>query len=231
MPRRVWHIKHGRARAMQPGKHERRGKQCATALPGVRQHGGPRPGSAGKLFQVLVVLVVVLSPLAGFSATLTELLTAFGLAPYPRNMRAPVFSATTITEQPVSLTTLQGKVVLLNFWATWCAECRPELTMLEQLHHDLASRGLAVLGVNAGEDIKVIQRYTRNLDLTFPLLLDPQETINRLYGVAGVPTTCLLGRDGRTVALAVGAREWQSPVARRILDALLAEPAPPKDGK
>jgi peroxiredoxin len=178
---------------------------------------------------VLVVLVVVLSPLTGVSAPLTELLTTFDLTPYPRHLRAPMFRATTMTDQPVSLTALQGKVVLLNFWATWCAECRPELTALERLHHDLASRGLAVLGVNAGEDLKVIQRYARHLGVTFPLVLDPQQTMNRLYGVAGVPTTFLLGRDGRTVALAVGVRAWQSPAARRILDALLAEPAPPQE--
>ena len=117
---------------------------------------------------MLVVLVVVLSPWAGFPATLTELLTAFDLVPYTRNIQAPVFSATTTTEQPVSLTALQGKVVLLNFWATWCAECRPELKGLEQVHHDLASRGLAVLGVNASEDLKSIQRYVRTLGVTFP---------------------------------------------------------------
>ena len=217
---------------MRSGKHERRrGEPCATALPGVRQAGGPRAGRACKRFPVLVVLVVVLSPFAGFPATLADLLTAFDLASYARHMRAPVFSATTTTDQPVALTALQGKVVLLNFWATWCPECRPELRGLEQLHHGLASRGLAVLGVNAGEDLTIIQRYTRNLGVTFPLLLDPQHTISQLYGVAGVPTTFLLGRDGRTVALAVGAREWQSPAARRILDALLAEPAPPKDGR
>ena len=217
---------------MRSGKHKRRrGEPCATALPGVRQDGGPRAGRACKRFPVLIVLVVVLSPLAGFPATLADLLTAFDLAPYARHMRAPVFRATTTTDQPVALTALQGKVVLLNFWATWCAECRPELRGLEQVYHDLASRGLAVLGVNAAEDLKVIQRYTRNLGVTFPLLLDPQQTISQLYGVAGVPTTFLLGRDGRTVALAVGARAWQSPAARRILDVLLVEPAPPQDGR
>src|SRR5262249_49139940 len=154
---------------MRSGKYEsRRGEQGATALPGGRQDGGPGAGRACTRFPALVVLVVVLSPFAGFSATLAELLTAFDLAPYARNMRAPAFRATTTTEQPVSLTALQGNVVLLNFWATWCAECRLELRGLEQVHYDLASRGLAVLGVNAGEDLQVIQRYTRTLGVTFP---------------------------------------------------------------
>ena len=88
-----------------------------------------------------------------------------------------------------------------------------------------------MLGVNASEDLKSIQRYVRTLGVTFPLILDPQQTMSRLYGVAGVPTTFLVGRDGRTVALAVGAREWQSPAARRILDALLAEPAAPQESR
>jgi thiol-disulfide isomerase/thioredoxin len=145
-----------------------------------RQAGGPSAGRASKRFPALVVLVVVLSPFAGFPTTLAELLTAFDLAPYARPMRAPVFRATTTTEQSVSLTALQGQVVLLNFWATWCAECRPELRGLEHVHHDLASRGLAVLGVNAAEDLKVIQRYARTLGVTFPLLLDPQHTLSQL---------------------------------------------------
>src|SRR5215471_17061362 len=99
---------------MQPGKHERwRGEPCATALPGGRQAGGSSAGSACTRVPVLVVLVVVLSPWAGFAATLTALLTAFDLAPYTRNIKAPVFSAPTTTEQPVSLTALQGKVVQL----------------------------------------------------------------------------------------------------------------------
>ena len=122
---------------------------------------------------------------------------------------------------------LRGKVVLMNFWATWCAECRPEMPVLERLHRELAPQGFAVIGINAREGSEVIRRYASALGLTFPLVLDRDGKINSLYGVVGLPTTFLVGRDGRAVALAVGPREWASTPARSLIQALLAEPAPP----
>ena len=67
--------------------------------------------------------------------------------------------------------------------------------------------------------------YGNTLRLTFPLLLDPDGTVNRQYGVVGLPTTFLIGRDGHAVAFAVGARDWGSAQARALIEALLAEPA------
>jgi hypothetical protein len=96
---------------------------------------------------------------------------------------------------------------------------------LERLHRDLGPRGLAVVGINAREDREVVRRYAGELGLTFALVLDPAGEINRLYGVVGLPTTFIAGRDGRAVALAVGPREWTAP-ARALLEALLAEPTP-----
>ena len=122
---------------------------------------------------------------------------------------------------------LRGKVVLINFWASWCAECRPEMPVLERLHRELAPQGFAVIGINAREGSEVIRRYASALGLTFPLVLDRDGKINSLYGVVGLPTTFLVGRDGRAVALAVGPREWASTPARSLIQALLAEPAPP----
>ncbi len=72
----------------------------------------------------------------------------------------------------------------------------------------------------------VVARYAKELGLTFPLVLDPDGKINVLYGVVALPTTFVVGRDGRAVALAIGPRQWESAPAHALIEALLAEPAP-----
>ncbi len=119
----------------------------------------------------------------------------------------------------------RGKVVIVNFWASWCHECRPEMPALQQLHREFAPRGLAVIGVNAREEAAVVRRYAKELGLTFPLILDQDGKINTLYGVVGVPATFVVGRDGRAVAFGIGSREWTGAPARALIEALLAEPA------
>jgi thiol-disulfide isomerase/thioredoxin len=156
----------------------------------------------------------------------TLLLKPLDLVGYPSRAVPPHFSGDTIDTRQVSMTDLRGKVVLVNFWASWCAECRPEMPVLERLHRELAPQGLAVIGINVREEKDVVRRYARELGLTFPLVLDAGGTINVLYGVVGLPTTFIVGRDGRAVALAVGPREWASLPGRALLHALLAEPAP-----
>jgi thiol-disulfide isomerase/thioredoxin len=128
-----------------------------------------------------------------------------------------------VTGQAVSLADFQGRVVLVNFWATWCAECRSEMPLFERLHRDFAEQGLTVVGINFREDEPHIQAYGKESGLTFPLVLDPGGEIFRSYGVIGLPTTFLVGRDGRPVALAIGARAWGRKEARALIQALLAE--------
>lgn len=113
--------------------------------------------------------------------------------------------------------------MLVNFWATWCAACRSEIPICECLHQDFAAQGLTVQGITFREGRPYMQAYTKELDLTFPLVLDPGGEIVTSYGVVGLPTTFLVGRDGRPVALAVGVREWGSAEARVLIQALLAE--------
>jgi peroxiredoxin len=153
----------------------------------------------------------------------TELLQTLKLSEYRPGMWPPPFTARTVSGEEVSLEALHGRVVLMNFWASWCAACRPEMPMFERLHQDFAAQGLTVLGLNFREAPQTIQQYARELGLTFPLLLDPQGEIFRSYGVIGLPTTLLIGRDGRPVGLAIGPREWASAEARAIVQALLAE--------
>ena len=164
-------------------------------------------------------------------AAAPDMLGKLNLSTYPRATKPPEFNGSTIDGRTVSLASLGGKVVLINFWATWCQECRPEMPMFEQMHREFAAKGLSVVGINAREGTVAIRAYAKELRLTFPLVLDPKGEINAAYGVIGLPATFLIGRDGRAVARAVGPRDWGNASAKRIIQALLAEPALLRDGK
>ncbi len=157
---------------------------------------------------------------------LTSLLKTLDLRGYTSRTMPPQFSGSTLDARQLSMTEYRGTVIVLNFWATWCLECRPEMAVLERLQREFSSRGLAIIGINARENKEAVRRYAKELGLTFPLVLDRDGKINALYGVIGLPTTFVVGRDGRAIAFAIGPRQWESAPARALIAALLAEPAP-----
>jgi peroxiredoxin len=173
--------------------------------------------------------MIALNALAAEQPVLPELLKELNVSGYPSVMQPPEFRGATIDGRTVSLASLQGKVVLLNFWAAWCQECRAEMPAFERLHRELSVQGLAIVGINAREGTTTIREYAKKLGLTFPLISDPTGKINSAYGVIGLPTTFLIGRSGRAVALAVGPREWSAKPARALIQTLLAEPAALKE--
>jgi len=163
------------------------------------------------------------------SPAMAPLLKQLDLIAYRAGTMPPAFSGRTLDARDLSLADLRGRAVVLNFWASWCQECRPEMPVLERLHRTLGPRGLAVVGINAREAPATARRYAADLQLSFPLVLDQEGRINGLYGVVGLPSTFLIGRDGRAVALAVGPRDWEGSTARAIIEAMLAEPVPGPD--
>lgn len=188
---------------------------------GWRRRGSVR---LGPLLACALVAVVV-SPVGADPAGVAPLVGRLGLVGYVSGTRPPPFSGATLEARPLSLHELSGRVVLLSFWATWCVECRAEMPVLERLHQEFGRRGLAVVGINAREDFPTVGRYVADLGLSFPVLLDLDGAKGRLYGVVGIPTTVIVGRDGRAVAFGIGPRDWISGPARALIEALLAETA------
>ena len=172
---------------------------------------------------VLIAIVAIAGAPELSRADVAELLDGLKLSGYRPGTKPPEFKGTTLDNRTVSLDSLRGKVLLVNFWASWCNECRPEMPMFERLHREFAARGLSVIGINAREGTPAIYQYAKELHLTFPLVLDPRGEINRAYGVIGLPATFLIGRDGRAVARTVGPRDWESAPAKAIIQALLSE--------
>jgi cytochrome c biogenesis protein CcmG, thiol:disulfide interchange protein DsbE len=109
---------------------------------------------------------------------------------------APDFGLTNLDGQDVRLSDLRGRVVLINFWATWCGPCRIEMPHFEKKHQALESQGLTVLAVNLDEAASDVSAFADELSLTFPILLDPGGAVNTLYRVRGYPTTFFVNRDG-----------------------------------
>lgn len=100
---------------------------------------------------------------------------------------------------------LRGKVVVVNFWATWCPPCRKEMPDLEALYERFWPQGLVILGISDEEAAKV-EPFIRERKVTFPVLLDPGRKVNEMFVVEGIPKTFVYNRDGRLVAQSIDMR-------------------------
>jgi thiol-disulfide isomerase/thioredoxin len=119
----------------------------------------------------------------------------------------------------------QGKVVLLNFWATWCAPCRKEMPMLDALQAEFGGEDFEVVTIATGRNsVQGIRRFYEEVGVTnLPVLLDTKQDLSREMGVFGLPVTLILDREGREIARLIGEADWQSDSAKSIVSALLAD--------
>jgi peroxiredoxin len=139
---------------------------------------------------------------------------------------APDFRLQDMDGTEFRLDQYRGKVVLVNFWATWCPPCRREMPSLQRLHAKMASEGLQVLAVNQWEDPDLVFAYMGQIsvDAGFPILFDPESKVAEAYQVQGLPTTFLIDTQGRLRYRAIGGREFDHPEIEALVRKLLAEP-------
>jgi cytochrome c biogenesis protein CcmG, thiol:disulfide interchange protein DsbE len=138
---------------------------------------------------------------------------------------APPLSAVTLdgSRRTKTLGDYEGKVVLLNVWATWCEPCKVEMPSIEKLHREFGPRGLAVVAVSvddAGMEDR-IRDFARELGITFEILHDPTKRISASWQITGYPETFVIGREGTIRKKVIGAADWSSEANRALIRELL----------
>lgn len=136
--------------------------------------------------------------------------------------RAPDFTLKDLSGSSVSLSSFRGKVVLINFWASWCPPCREEMPSLDRLYNAYKSKGLVVLAVATDKRISDVKSYMSKYPRDFLVLPDPDLKISRLYKVFSMPTTFLIAKDGGVIKRYLGEEEWDSPEIRKEIEKALA---------
>ncbi|MBF0488027.1 MAG: TlpA family protein disulfide reductase [Nitrospirae bacterium] len=135
---------------------------------------------------------------------------------------APDFTLKSINGGDVSLSSYKGKVILLNFWATWCPPCRDEMPSLNRLYLKYKDSGLVVLAVSTDGSSKVVERFMADNHLDFPVLMDSGMKISKhKYRVNAQPATFIISKDGKIVNKYFGSVNWMDDTVQKEIMSLL----------
>ncbi len=157
------------------------------------------------------------------SANVEAALKALDLIRPSRPKVAEDFTVKTPDGRTVRLSEYRGKVVFINFWATWCLPCREELPAMERLFQRTKKAGLVMLAVSVDADPKVIAPFLDEQRFTFTVGLDPKMELANTYGVRALPASFIVDRDGHLAALALGPRAWDSAASQALVEGLSRE--------
>jgi peroxiredoxin len=133
----------------------------------------------------------------------------------------PEFSLSTPDGKKISLKDFRGKIVLLNFWASWCVPCREEMPAMEKLYQEYKQKNFAILAIAVKDRKQDAIDFVKELKISYPIALDPEAQVGSLYGAWGLPATYLIGPNGEGLARGWGPAEWYGSGARRLVKDLL----------
>ncbi len=165
--------------------------------------------------------MLLLSGLASSQTSLPGL--SHSLIRFNAPVEAANFALEDMDGERHSLKDYRGKVILLNFWATWCPPCRREMPSMENLYQKLSNEPFVILAINQWEDSDHVFAFMGQLNTfpSFPILFDPKSEVAAAFKVKGLPTSFIIDKQGRIVYRAVGGREFDHPEIEQAIRDLL----------
>lgn len=189
-----------------------RGRERARGIARGADNGYNCPMGLGKAFPPLagavVVFLLILAPLCARAET--------------PGSRAPDFTLKDLAGNYTSLTAHRGRVVLLHFWATWCAPCKDEIPLLDSLQKKYSQQGLSVLALASDSGEEAVREFLGETPVTYRVIHDRGAKVARSYGVLPIPVTFLINRQGVIVKRYAGGRDWLSPEITGEIERLLS---------
>lgn len=185
---------------------------------------------------IIILLIVICIVLAYFYLSYREekiqrereveyerLYPSLGIQRVDPPEEAEDFTLKTLKGGTVNLKDYRGRLIFLNFWATWCGPCRAEMPSMQRLWEEFKEEDFVILAINIQEESKLVSSFMNERGLSFPVLLDEKGKVARSYGIRGIPTTFFLNPEGEIIGKAVGARDWDSEESFQLIEELLFE--------
>jgi len=147
-----------------------------------------------------------------------------GVIQIPRIPPPMDFALADLSGATLRLSDLKGKVVILNFWTTWCPDCRVEMPAMEKLYQRFKERGVVMLAVDLREPPKIVRQFFESHKLSFTALLDSDGQVGRSFGIRSIPTTFIIDQSGGIIGKAIGSRKWDSSAVAALFELLLDNP-------
>ena len=144
-----------------------------------------------------------------------------GISKPKSEIAATDFSLKSLDGEEKKLSDFQGKVVFLNFWATWCGPCKAEVKDIDQLYDTLEDEAFTVMAVDIREDRKRVRSFMKKNKIDFPVYIDSTGEVAAEYAVTGIPTTYIIDPDGKIVGRAIGPRDWGSAKSISFMRSLM----------
>ncbi|MBK5274258.1 MAG: TlpA family protein disulfide reductase [Desulfuromonadales bacterium] len=171
--------------------------------------------------QRFVIYCLMVSALL-MSAGCTKKEQAQGPAEVRENKPVPEITVNSLKNVPLKLSELKGKVVLLNFWATWCPPCRGEIPAMMKLNSAMAGKPFQMVAVSIDEGgVPEIESFFKTTGFSLPTYTDPGNAAQKIYGITGVPETFVIDKNGILVKKVIGPLAWDSPEAVSFLEGLM----------